>query len=178
LSAPRAGLWLALLVPLSAAADEVPPETLLGCRAIADGAERLACYDRVVDRARTVLKADAPGVPRSSSPEHAAASQGEPAAPGEGAFGRAPGQQDRALRETLGAPEAPDSIESIVTAVTRGGDRRLTIVLDNGQTWKQEEFAAFALGVGDPVEIHARLLGAYYLRKGGKGREIRVERLR
>jgi len=178
---PRAGWWLALLIPLSATASAAEEESLLSCRMIDAADERLACYDRVVDRTREALTPEAPApAPRASSsdgPTTSAVEGDADATLRERLFGRPASESERALRKTYGV-ESPDAIASKASAVARGGDRRLEITLDNGQAWRQEESVSFSVRVGDAIEIKAGALGAYYLQRNGKGRMIRVKRVR
>ena len=170
---PRAGLWLALLIPFSAASE--PEETLLGCRANESAEERLACYDRVVDRAReTITPGTLSGVPRASS---SAPPEAEDAGLQEGLFGRPPAASAEAFRKSYGV-ETARQISSAVSAVQRGGDRLLQITLENEQVWRQVDLESFRVRAGDSIEIKAGALGAYYLRREGKGRTIRVKRVR
>lgn len=170
---PRAGLWLALLVPLSAAAQD----TLLGCREIEDAAERVACYDRVVDR---ISGRNASGSPENGAPR--TPSSGTPAdgggAPQDELFGRSRVESERTLRQTFGIQAPPAGIAVKVAALARAPDRTLVITLDNGQVWRQAELVRFALRAGDAVEIESGALGAFYLRREGQGRTIRVKRVR
>jgi hypothetical protein len=176
---PRAGLWLALLLPLSAAADAPSEETLLGCRRIEAAEQRLACYDRVVDRVSGTL------APEAASTEPQAASSPAPAseAPAderplrERLFGRSKSESERTLRKSYGLEETPGEISAAVTEARRGPDKLWTIALDNGQTWRQTEAVTFSFRVGDSVEIEAGLAGSYYLRRNGAGRTIRVKRI-
>lgn len=52
------------------------------------------------------------------------------------------------------------------------------IELESGQVWRQAETTSFAIDSGDRVEIERGALGAYYLRRVGEGRSIRVKRER
>jgi hypothetical protein len=176
---PRAGLRLALLVPLSVAGAAVAEESLLGCRRIDAAAERLACYDRVVDRARDELAPEAPPPePQVSSvPAPRAEEAPEDRTLRERLFGRSESEGAQALRKTYGL-DTPNEISASVSAAKLGGDRLLLITLANGQVWKQAETVSFSLHAGDTVEIEAGLAGAYYLRRNGKGRSIRVKRIR
>ncbi len=175
LLSPRAGLWLALLVPLSVAVQASAEDTLLGCRKLDAAEARLACYDRVVDRAREDITPGAPeAAPRASSLEPTTADEQSLR---ERLFGRPPAESARALRKSYGV-EAPQEIASKVAAAERGGDRMLQITLENGQIWRQVEYTSFALRTGDSVEIEAGLAGSYYLRRNAKGRSIRVKRVR
>jgi hypothetical protein len=65
-----------------------------------------------------------------------------------------------------------------VSAAVRGGDRLLQVTLQNAQVWRQEDYGSFSVRAGDTVEIKAGALGAYYLRREGQGRSIRVKRVR
>jgi hypothetical protein len=179
---PRAGLRLALLLSLSATPSAAEDETLLGCRAIEGSEERLACYDRVVDRVNREI---APGVPatepRVSSSERPAAEPPSSEAPEdrtlrERLFGRSASESATALRRTYGI-ETPNEIASKVADAKRMGDKTYQIALENGQVWRQVEAVHFVVKSGDTVEIEAGLAGSYYLRRNGAGRTIRVKRI-
>jgi hypothetical protein len=174
---PRAGLRLALLVPLSVATPAAAEETLLGCRRIGAADERLACYDRVVDAVREELAPEAPPAePQASSASAPRAEVPEDRTLSERLFGRSDSEDARALRKTYGLQTAQE-ISANVSEATRGADRRLLITLDNGQVWRQSETLSFSLHAGDLVDIEAGVAGAYYLRRNGKGRTIRVKRI-
>jgi hypothetical protein len=169
---PRAGAWLALLLPLSAASAVAAEETLVGCRAIAEGGARLACYDRVVDRVVAEEAQAAPVKPSVAPPNEAAEGERQR----ERMFGRSPAAKVRTLERSYGI-ETPDRLTARVAGVTRSADRLVVITLENGQVWRQSESGSFVIGVGDSAEIEAGALGAYYLRRDGKGRAIRVKRV-
>ncbi len=173
---PRAGWWLALLIPLSAAAHAADDETLLSCRKIEAADARLACYDRVVDRAREEITPEAPAeAPRASSSEEPADDPDTTLR--ERLFGRPAEESAQALRRTYGA-EPPREISSKATAVSQTGSRLLEVTLENGQVWRQEDYGDFIVKAGDAIEIKAGALGSYYLQRNGKGRTIRVQRIR
>jgi hypothetical protein len=179
---PRAGQWLVLLIPLSVAAPATGEESLLTCRKIDAADERLACYDRVVDRTREALTAEAPvPTPRpsssGSSPATALGGEDADAALRERLFGRPAGESEETLRRTYGV-DAPGGITSKAAAVSRTADRRLELTLENGQVWRQAEGSFFSVRVGDSIAIESGALGAYYLRCNGKGRTVRVKRVR
>jgi hypothetical protein len=169
---PRAGAWLALLLPLSAASAVAAEETLVGCRRIDDAGARLACYDRVVDRVAAEEAQAAPVKASLALPTEAV--DGEPQR--ERMFGRSSAAKARALERNYGIA-TPDRLTARVTGVTRSADRLVVITLENGQVWRQSESGSFLIGAGDSAEIEAGALGAYYLRRDGKGRAIRVKRV-
>ena len=179
---PRAGWWLGLLIPLSASADE----TLLGCRSIEVESERLACYDRVVDRVKSEMTPEEPVTagPRASSFEGAEPLRGLPASDPhverswrERWFGRSESADERTLRERYGAADEQRLVANVATA-QRSGDRTWIVTLENGQVWRQTELSSFLVRPGDPVEIEAGALDAYYMRRVGRGKQIRVKRIR
>lgn len=161
-------LWL----PLSAAGQSA--DSLVACRAIAAGDERLACYDRVVDRARAEL---APREREHGAPATAEVARGTPELPSaaESGFGRS-AQTAETMRRLYGVEEA-DSLAGEVAALRKGGDRTLEITLTNRQTWRQKDSTAFSLKVGDRVQIERGALGSYYLRREQGGRRIAVKRV-
>lgn len=163
-----------LAAPLAAAGDT--DTSLLECRGIVDGAERLSCYDAVVDRARAELAAST--TTDVSPPPAAASEEGKTDATlGERSFGRPSDERSRTLQRAFGVA-APNEITSKAVVVRLTGSRLFEVTLENGQTWRQEENRSFALKPGDTIEIEAGALGAYYLRRNQKGRTVRVERVR
>lgn len=171
---PRAGLWLALLVPLSAAAQD----TLLGCREIEDAAERVACYDRVVDR---ISGRNASGAPENGAPR--TPSSGTPAdgggAPQDELFGRSRVESERTLRQTFGIQAPPAGIAVKVAALARAPDRTLVITLDNGQVWRQTVPMPYRLREGLEVRLYPSRWGDTYRLTNDQLRGyIQVERVR
>jgi len=171
---------LLLLVPFSVQGGS--EESLVGCRALADDAQRLSCYDRAVDRAREALSppatASAPTEPAErGAAESAPRPQGSdlPAALDEGTFGRVESHADRTLRDLFGLREA-DELASEVAGVEKAPNRTFTITLVNGQVWRQKDSTPISLRVGDRIQIQKGALGAFYLQRQGGGRRIAVKR--
>lgn len=187
---PRVGASVSVLVLLLSAAASAE-ETLLGCRAIESDAERLACYDRTLDRlsegqapeqpsAVARAPASAGAAPTASAP---AASAAQPAAaePGEVGlrdrlFGRSATSTEEALRDAYGV-EKVDSLSEEVASVRRTADRKLEVTLANGQVWRQTDGEKTSIRAGDTIVIQAGAFGAYYLRREGQGRSVRVKRI-
>jgi hypothetical protein len=170
----RAGAWLTLLLPLAAAAES--GETLLGCRQITDATARLACYDRVVDRAANAVEPEAPEMPPRVSALQPNSPQAEQSLR-ERLFGRSAEARDRALRDAYGVSTASE-IVAFATAVERGRDERLVVTLDNGQVWRQMESRVFLIRVGQQVRVREGALGAFYMNPVDGGRAARVQRTR
>ena len=151
----------AALVALAAtattqAADRLAP--LLACRALADEATRLACFDR--ESARL----GGPAVAAALSPEQ------------KFGLGAATVATQEAAR---GQPRADlDALEAKLAALNAGADGRLVFALDNGQVWRQlVPGPDLLLKVGDPVKIERGALGSFWL-VAPAGRRCKVTRVR
>jgi hypothetical protein len=147
----RTMLFLLLLSAGTALADDV---ALLRCRAIADAAARLACYD---------------ALPMGST---------------EGKTGQAKPIQTPeqfGLEPQLAAAQAPvelDAIDSRVSGRFEGWYPNAIIRLANGQTWQVTDGSSRSYDVTDPkVSIRRGFLGAFYLNIDGDNRTVRVKRV-
>ncbi len=138
---------------------------LIGCRSIADAAQRLACFDRETtnfDQAlarKDIVVADrqATTAARRSLFGFSIPSLG-------GLFG--------------GDDDEVKEIESTVTAIGRNPEGGYTIRLADGSTWTQTDDTIIALAPrrGDKVKVRRRTLGAFSLSvKGQPG--VRVRRI-
>ncbi|MEM8981693.1 MAG: hypothetical protein AAGC71_01610 [Pseudomonadota bacterium] len=171
------------------------------CRAIATDADRLACYDNVASAGDSVAE---PTVAIETAPvamdTTPVANDGtEPTAPATVAspepattaaatttvslddpvdlFGRSDKEIRDAAIQQSNDKSAPDRLTAAVASVSTTASGRFRITLDNEQTWTQTESARFRLREGDAVEIRRGQLGAYFLKKQGKNRSVRVRRI-
>ncbi len=140
-----------------------PLAGVLACRAIADSAARLACFDR-----ETAALAS---VPASSSV----------AAPVRGAqqsFGVS-GSAIAASKEAVGArPTELAKLEGQIVALALTGNGRTLFTLDNKQVWRQLESDGDVLAkLGDSATISHGVLGSYWLQLNS-GRDCKVTRVR
>jgi len=162
-----------------------PQEDLSACGAIADPAERLACYDRLAGRPAPAAPrpstapstAAAPSVPATPAPAASSAAPSPVAAPA-AAVPAAPGQAGAAPKpaapaadsRTFGsysaehpaAPEVPKALTVRVTALGKTIDGRPTMTLEGGALWLLDEKDPL-LAVGDTVAISRGLLGSFLM---------------
>ncbi|MGO4475239.1 hypothetical protein AB4Z32_03200 [Massilia sp. 2TAF26] len=154
---------------LSGAAFAADDAAILKCRAMAETAKRLACYDAIpVDFA-------APPAARPSAPAAApvAAATAAPAASTEQNFGLRPVVKKQKDAE-------PSAIHSSVVGRFDGWSPGTVFTLANGQVWKVTDDADAVLPImqNPKVEITRGLLGAYFLQVEGHTNSARVARVR
>lgn len=147
----------ATLIALSlAAAPALAQDSLQRCRAVADGAARLACYDSLADTARaSAPQANAAAPVSLAIPAAAVAPVAvAPAAKGEAAFGLPQARQ----------PDAVESVESAVSANFSGWGPNTRIRLENGQVWQVIDGSSVSLPEGRrKVSVKRGALSSFYL---------------
>jgi hypothetical protein len=158
------------------------------CTAIADDAERLACYDRALRGAPPAVTPPpaAQTAPRSTSPAAAPAPAAQPAAEARG---------ERRVRESTARPapaaprapaagtndEAEGAIIPIVIVSTRAlPGRETTFTAQDGTSWIQTDSQRIAGLPETPfaAEIKPGSMGSYFLVAKDRPRAIRVRPVR
>lgn len=159
-----------------------PQEDLSACGAIADPAQRLACYDRLAGRpaapatgtpaAPAVAPAAAPAAGVAAPPPPAAPATAAPsqpaAAPAAAAKPQAPPAADARSfgaysAEHPAAPTVPEALTAQVSALGKTIDGKPTITFEGGAVWLLDETDPL-LAVGDTVTISRGVLGSFLLR--------------
>jgi len=160
---------LLLALPLLGAAGAALADdaAILNCRAMADTAARLACYDAIPVGTRAAATTAAGAV--AAAPV-AAVPAAAPALPPEQAFG---------LEQTK-RPEAPKSIDSTIPGRFAGWGPSSMFTLANGQVWKVVDGSSADLQpVQDPkVRIVRNLFGTMFLEIDGTNNSPKVRRVR
>lgn len=151
------------LLSLALASLPVPAQDgLQRCRAMSDGAARLACYDALADAARAAAAAPA----ALATP--AAATAPAPSRTAEATFG---------LPETR-RPDAVDAVNSTVGPRFSGWGPNSRIRLANGQVWQVTDGTSVELPEGPrKVSVKRGALGSYYLDFEGLNTSPRVRRV-
>lgn len=133
------------------------------CRAEADDARRLACYDRAAGRAS--------GAAPSSTPAAAAVKS-------EDDFGRErqlAHEEDQKLAE---ATRAVGELQATIVGLEKRTDGLMTFTLDNGQVWRQARpDSRFSIKQGDAIRIQPGSLGSFIL-SGPTKKSTRVTRVK
>lgn len=163
------------LIALSLAAlPALAQDSLQRCRAMTDGAARLACYDALADAPRVPVPPAQPVVP-------AAAARVAPAAI---AATAAPATATARTGEaSFGLPETkrPDSVESVASSVGPNFDGwgpNSRIRLANGQVWQVVDGTSVALPEGPrKVSVKRGALSSFYLDIEGLKTSPRVRRV-
>ncbi|MGH8198321.1 MAG: hypothetical protein ACRETI_09120 [Steroidobacteraceae bacterium] len=171
-------LVMALATTPARAAEEANA-ALEACRAEADDARRLACYDREMDAGemdRIVREPESAGVSPAEAP--AEASVPPQVLTAEERFGR----EGAMTREEVDRREVQSrelgKLEAKVTEIWTRSDGLMVFTLDNGQVWKQNgPDSQFRLKTGDPVRIQPAAMNSFLL-SGPSKRSTRVSRLK
>ncbi len=160
------------LIALSLAAlPALAQDSLQRCRAMTDGAARLACYDALADAARVPVQPVAPAAAARVAPAAIAATAAPAAATartGEAAFG-------------LPESKRPDSVQSVESSVGPrfdGWGPNSRIRLANGQVWQVVDGTSVALPEGPrKVSVKRGALASFYLDFEGLKTSPRVRRV-
>ena len=183
---------LILFAQLTSAAET----SLLECRKINPVEERVACYDAIADQHLPVANQETTLPPETEKEVIVMPTQAEPsiteqsiqaeatadttvsdavAPSGTALFGKSQAESKRIVEETYEI-EPLNQITAKVTSVSKSSLKKLTITLDNGQTWRQLDYSPFRLRKGETVIIRAASLGSFLLRKESGSGSIRVSR--
>jgi hypothetical protein len=164
----RAALLLGSVVVLATAVTTraSASDDLAGCRAITTAAARLACYDALADAAAS---------PGPASPS-AAVPTATPTATD--LFGRDSSEAVAALGAAAGLTQLEELVAT-VSGVARANDGRLSLDLDNGQSWLQVDTRRATIDPGVEVRIRRAAFGSYLLSTTDDRRSaLRVRRIR
>lgn len=126
------------------------------CADNSNDTDRLACYDRAVAKLTTSAASSAPSAAASPAAEF--------------------GVRGSELAKKRASSDLKQ-ITATVIKLTKRPRGELTIALDNGQVWTQNEVtASFALRPGEVVTIESGALGSFFL-SSSTGRATKVHRL-
>lgn len=184
---PAMGLGLMLFAASAPAGDsaraqdEDTESELLACDSIEDEAERIQCFNDLVERLRTQG-----GSAPSPAPAERNAPAGAGALPEVTAPGRerpaAPAPVDADPHENFGFPESNAERERMTAHITRWERDpvgKIVFWLDNGQIWKETKSSDFPLhGEADRAVIYESWMSGYRLEVDGFHGFARVRRIR
>ena len=151
------------------------------CRAVADNAARLACYDALADQ-----------LPKAANPETAAREAVAPEAKSVASAvvsQPAPAAQPVAIVATQTPAEFGlerqaqqaqiESIQSRIVGAFRGWEAKSKITLENGQVWQIADGTRGVYSLESPaVTIERGVFGTFFLKIDGVNRSPKVKRLK
>lgn len=201
---PIAALLVLMGSPVLAQDETSPLNPLYACRAIEDGAQRLACLDRTVDEIRAeeeagvfvavrrdvIEAADEASyglsipnfsLPRLPSMRLPSLTGSESSDMASAATATASEEGHIVLRNEQGQIERISGLA--VSSISEGRSGRVTVRLVNGQVWNQIDDQHVRLASArnrddNTVEIRNAALGSHMMRLNGTGRWFRVSRSR
>ena len=159
----------ALLVLLAVAGPAMADDAaLLRCRAIADVAGRVACYD-AIPVAREAAAATVAAAP--TAPTAPAATAAAPAAQAAANFGLSATQMRK--------PDEPNALESTLLGRIDGWGPSTQFRLANGQIWRVADDSSGSVNEIDSpkVKITRNALGTMFLEVEGSNQAPRVRRV-
>jgi hypothetical protein len=182
-----AALLLAALTALPS--RPATAQAAVPCTAIADNAERLACYDRALrsappPAATAAPTATAPPATAPAAPATPAAAEprrerqirqaAAPTAPA------APAARTAPAAPSAGRDEAPQIIPIVIVGVRALPGRETTFTAEDGSAWVQTD-GQRVTGLPDPpfdAQIKPGMMGSYFLVAEDHARAIRVRPVR
>ncbi|HEX4909466.1 MAG TPA: hypothetical protein VFV64_01735 [Permianibacter sp.] len=179
----RIAVWLLPLVSLLSLTAFGSDAAWRDCRAVADNAARLACYDALVDQLPKPAAADAVPV-TPSAPAVAAQPAGQAVAPQPVAAAITPAVVTTQSPAEFGlerqAQQAQiESIQSRIVGPFRGWEAKSKITLENGQVWQIDDSSRGVYSLESPaVTIERGVFGSFFLKIDGVNRSPKVKRLK
>lgn len=148
-------------------------DRVIGCAGESDDTRRLACYDREIASVKAQASKASSG---STAAAPAPPAPARPAAAPVDDFGiegsEIARQRKNEAEQAHGKAEAR-SISAKIAEVSTRPRGELVLTLDNGQTWAQKKPEPyFPIKVGDPVTIHAGMLGSFRLVSGNRSTQV------
>jgi hypothetical protein len=169
---------LAVSVSMPAMADDA---ALLRCRAIADVAGRVACYDAIPVGATPVRPAAlaAPAVAATPVTAGAAATPAASAAPVAISAAEEAERNFGLTAAQLRKPDSPTFIQSTLIGRIDGWGPNTTFRLANGQSWRVNDDSSGNVNeIDNPkIKITRNLLGTMFLEIEGSNQAPRVRRV-
>lgn len=158
---------LSLFLLASGAATAADDAAVLKCRALPDGAQRLACYDAMPVGAAPL--AAAPAAAPAAATASAAAPAAAPARTAEQNFG---------MEKAAKKQKEPEYIESSIVGDFNGWEGNTRITLANGQVWRIVDGSTAVLPqLHNPkVRIKRGIFGVLYFQVVGQNNMARVRR--
>ena len=142
------------------------------CSTIADGSERLTCYDGIVNKPKAKVEVEVEveakvEVEKSILP---ATVTDKIAVSPEDAFGQ---EHLKKHNEQL-----VNSVINVITRVKKLNYDRLQLTFENGQVWRQTENVKIKLVIGDSVELTKGFFSVIYLQKVGSNKRTKMKRIK
>ncbi|MBQ4827709.1 hypothetical protein J8L84_00290 [Alteromonas sp. MMG017] len=174
----RALLLLVSMLSSSAflAQAETVGEALAKCSETKNSLQRLVCYDRVEKQVNRLSGTQA-GIPiamPNSTP--AVASERRREAP----VSQTPAPKDEqfGLEHKVKTETLADTFAGKITKIAKTARGKFVLTFNNGSVWQQTTDTTLKVKEGETVIIERGLLGAFYLKKEGINKRMKVKRVK
>jgi len=180
-------LLIALPSAVIAAQSDNLSEAVHQCVKITNDQQRLACFDRLVQPAikpsvETISEVTAVATVTATAVAKSDKAQTQDNAQTEVQIQKKQDIDEFAQEHLVKTPEMlakeVNSIELVISELTKLIRGEWKITFDNGQKWRQKGNTRIKLKVGDNVIIEKGALGVFYLKKVATKKRIQVKRLK
>lgn len=159
---------LHLTAPVLASADQPLSAALKSCAQQNDSLARLRCFDKVIENIKSPSQPRSPQVNKTKLPAKIKKAGQEAALFAKAHLEKTAEEQSAEVNE----------ITATITQATQMLRGQWKLSLDNNQKWQQKDSHKLKLLVGDVVVLQKGALGAFYLKKLGSHRRMRVRRIK
>jgi hypothetical protein len=171
-----------VLLSAPAVAQEAPLAKIYACSDVADGVQRLACFDAAVAGLKQAETSGGVAVVSRAQIEKAQKEAFGLATPSITALAESAAASAPVKPTSAATPvEKPKPLDNVVLAVKqieKGADGKMRFIMENGQIWRQTDTMQLSgLGKGPwEVEVRKAALGGFMMKVDGRT-AIRVKRV-
>ena len=174
----RALVLLVSVLPFSAflAQAETVGEALAKCSETKNSLQRLVCYDRVEKQVNRLSGAQAGipvAMPKASNAPAVSAERRRVET-----VSQAPKEKQFGLEHKVKTETLADTFAGKITKIAKTARGKFVLTFNNGSVWQQTTDTTLKVKEGETVIIERGLLGAFYLKKEGINKRMKVKRVK
>jgi hypothetical protein len=176
-------LLLTTLITQTQTQAQTISNLIVNCGKETDSVKRLVCYDSLAKKiaknppVTQNIKSHVPIKESTASATSAPTSTAETSVTSENQSEAMSGAVSRfGMERQIAREEADDIIYAHVSSIKKDYYGKLSVELDNSQTWKQSDSNRIRLEVGERLYIQRGALGSFFMSKDDTNRRVRVKR--
>ncbi|MFT5675030.1 MAG: hypothetical protein ACI808_000959 [Paraglaciecola sp.] len=180
-------ILISLLLTTWMAQAQTVPDLVVKCSKETDSLKRLVCYDNVADKVKKMPAVvenirtsepirDIPPSPVSVSVETPKMAVADTVPSESEIEERSEKISQFGMEHKIVRKSSEEKIYAHVSSIKKDHYGKLSLKLDNDQSWKQTDSSTLRLKVGEQLYIERGALGSFFMGKEGVNRRIRVKR--